>query len=303
MDWINFIVKPLLILLLGILFRNLYFYFNNPRRFLEQDNSAFKYLKNPPVNEMQANELYSQSLNPIFFKLLPILLLAICIFASLFFPFASNTFEFVYPFSLYFILLFIILIPILEIFLILSSQHPSKIQTASHLISNIIQYLFPIILSFIALLITLNNSILNGQHLSLTVSNLVEFQQNFTFNLFGITWPTLFILVNPFAFLAFATSLIGYYRETNFDITYKGNLPNQWNLDMEYSGKQKGLILITRSIQFFLLITMIFPVFFGTYWFGNNFWLNLLVICGHKFNNCIYNGSCGKRKAADFIGS
>ena len=74
--------------------------------------------------------------------------------------------------------------------------------------------------------------------------------------------------------------MIGYYRETNFDITYKGDLPNQWNLDMEYSGKQKGLILITRSIQFFLLITMIFPVFFGTYWFGNNFWLNLLVICG-----------------------
>jgi NADH:ubiquinone oxidoreductase subunit H len=275
MNWIDFFIKPLLVIFIADLSRRLYSTLNY-QKIREENNqdekislfSNFKLLKEKNQNGQYHN-------NSIAWVSLLIIITNIC--GIIFFPLDNSSFFFNFEYSIVFILAVLIITPLYEILISLSSKHPLRIQTAKFINSKIIRYYFPIIISVISLFIMVYRSDPSNSGFDITFESIIRFQTQNFIDLWGFQLTGMFIFINPFSFIAYMSAIIGLLRDTNLDALKNQNL-RIWDPIGDLKGRNFGLIQIARSIQFFLFLIIIVPLFLGTLWIGENLLLNILVI-------------------------
>jgi len=162
------------------------------------------------------------------------------------------------------IILFCILIPL--IFSGINYKSQDLLNPSKEFFSTIIEYYVPILLSILSILIILGHYSIDLS--GLTISNITDFQNNSKINL-GITEiPAFFLIINPFAAVAFFTGIMGGFR------TYKKEfyINNKIN--------QKLFSKILRNVSFFAMNSLFVLLFMGGgHFFSNNHRLWNVVSC------------------------
>jgi hypothetical protein len=291
MIWPDLILKPILIIILGELFRSLYFQINNPKNVFTSSSESSNYLIFH-LNQLKVTPQNSNFLNKTIAKIGPFFIFGLALIGAMVFPLYSESFFYTNEFSLLLIIPLIMAIPLIYIMFALSSSHPSRIQTAKELASNITNYFLPLVISTFSLFITVYRY--NPASAIFTFADIVEFQKVSLIE--GTSIPRIFLFVNPFAFLTVISVITGYYREKNMDIMQVKEAHNRWQIESEFNGRHLALIEFSKSIQFFLLIGLIFPLYFGTLWFNNNVILNLVTFLGFSLMIIIIIANIGKAR-------
>lgn len=167
-----------------------------------------------------------------------------------------------------------IMIPIIRAYMILRSDHEQNIIVAKKDIKKSAEYSFSLILSVVSILFLMGHY-LGDRTLILNFQDIITFQTTHSLEIFGVTLPALFVFLNPFAFLAFLSAIIGYFRDTNLDIDSDEEQIRYWNPDKEYTGRKYLLILFAKCIEFVLLLTLPISLFFGSGLIHDNVYANI----------------------------
>ncbi|MHA1293915.1 MAG: hypothetical protein ACTSQJ_14755 [Promethearchaeota archaeon] len=131
--------------------------------------------------------------------------------------------------------------------------------------SSIWDYNIPILLSILSIYILMLGY---GKDISnLSTLEIVQLQQNSRIDIFKIVIPAFFIIINPFAAIAYLTGIIGIFR------TYRHE--NYINNELN----QKIFTKILRNVSFFFLISLFLIIFIGGggVFFIENIFINLLL--------------------------
>lgn len=212
-------------------------------------------------------------LDPILSKIMPYMAILFSLVALSLFPILNSSIEYKIYFGPEFIIIILIFLMLINLFMVIISQHPNRIQNSKEIISKMVNYLLPIILALIAIKITLTRN-------NVTVFSfytIIDYQNNAILTIFGYTLPSIFLFMNPFSFIAFISSIIGLNRETNLDALPKESI-RAWNFMEEIHGTSRGLFELSKSISFFILISFLFPIYLGNLWYGENGFVNILII-------------------------
>jgi formate hydrogenlyase subunit 4 len=275
MIWPDIILKPILIIILGELFRNLYFHINNPKTANIVSSEVSNYLVYH-LQQLRVSPQHSNYLNNSIAKGGPYLIFGLLFIGAMLFPLNSDSMFSSNEISLILILPFIMAIPLLYIMFALSSSHASRIQTSKELASHITNYFLPLVISMISLFITIYRY--NPELVFFNFNDIIEFQKGSLIS--GSSIPRLFLFVNPFAFLTVISVITGYYREKNLDVLQTNEAQTRWHIESEFNGRPLALIEFAKSIQFFLMVGLIFPLYLGGLWSNDNMVLNFLTFIG-----------------------
>jgi len=271
MMWFDFFVKPIMVLIIAEIYREIFLRINSPKSFFNSKTGLLSQFKMDLVN-LKLKSTINMSYNSFLYKYTPIVLFCLNFMLIILFPFDNTAYFFTYDYSLLLIFIIILLNKLIALFLCITSQNPNRFQATKEIITGIINYDFPIMLSLIAIFIQVTFTQTERNFINL--GDIIAYQQDFSDPIFGISFPALILILNPFSFLAYISALIGAYREKNLGVIDKTDLLDKWKIDDEFNGHKKALLSLSKTIQMIILISLIFPLFIGYYWSPDNLLIN-----------------------------
>ena len=268
---LELIILPLIIIALGSFMFNIYEYINRVKtrifpRFLMQIYKQWAEMISRPSTPSNKIKGLVSYLYPFVFLACGILI-SWLIPLGLVSPFANH------PLSLILILFFFIIIPIIRAYMVISSDNEQNITVAKKDIKKTAEYFLPILISVISLLYLLSH-FYNDNDRIFNITDFIAFQTSASIEILGITHPALFIFLNPFAFLAFISAIIGYMRDTNLDIDPDEEQVRYWNPEKEFTGRRYLMILIGKCIELVFLISFPITLFLASGQFSTNILIN-----------------------------
>ncbi len=271
---VQLLLVPIIIIALGSFMYNLYEFINRvktrlfPRFPLQTYKQWYEMLRrsSSPSNKIKGTVAYLYPFVFLVFGILISWLLPLGIVS----PYANH------PLSLILILFFFIVIPIMRSYMVISSDHEQNITVAKKDIKKTAEYFLPILISILSILFLMGHFL--GDHDRIVnITDIIAFQTSATLNILGITVPALFMFLNPFAFLAFISAVIGYMRDTNLDIDPDEEQVRYWNPEKEFTGRRFLMILIGKCIELIFLISLPISLFIGSGQISDNIFLNSFV--------------------------
>jgi NADH:ubiquinone oxidoreductase subunit H len=270
MNLIDLIIKPICLIIIAELSWNLFINLKSKevraKSTYSKKTSFYRHIQ--MLSEPSSPSKYIHNYLTL---IMPALLFILTVFAILLFPLMPSSFFYHENNTIFFIFSILLSFPAAGIIIALTSQHFSRIQATKELMTKVVQYYFAIILCTIALYIMIYRFQSETESsLAFTFEELIEFQQTKSISIFGIEVPAIFLFLNPIGFIAYMSSVIGLYRETNLDAAPKEML-RTWNVFEEFNGNRKALLGLGQSIQFYLLVGLIVPLFLGIFWGSEDF--------------------------------
>jgi NADH:ubiquinone oxidoreductase subunit H len=185
-------------------------------------------------------------------------------------------------------------------YLVISSDHEQNISVAKKDIKKTAEYFLPMIISVLSILF-LVGYLMGDPNKIINTSEIIQFQIDNQITAFGITVPALFLFINPFAFIAFVFSVIGYLRETNLDISEDEEQMRYWNPEKEFTGRRQFLILAGKCVELVLLISLPISLFIASGQLTDNIIWNNLLYYLLLFGMLIIIASIGRGKPRTWI--
>jgi len=160
------------------------------------------------------------------------------------------------------IILFCLIIPL--VFTGINYTSNQLYRSSKEFFKTLLDYYIPIVLSLLSIFILLYSY---GIELSeLSIDNISSFQNSAQIRVFNEMVPALFLIINPFAAIAFFTSMMGLFRTYRRDF-YRNNSINE-----------KLFSKILRNICFFgIVLLFVFLFIGGGYFFDQNLLMNLIM--------------------------
>ncbi len=271
---LQLIIVPIIIITLGSFMFNLYEYINRvktrlfPRFPLQTYKQWYEMLRraSSPSNKIKGAVAYLYPFVFLVFGILITWLIPLGIVS----PYANH------PLSLILILFFFIVIPIMRAYMVISSDHEQNITVAKKDIKKTAEYFLPILISILSILFLMGHFL--GDHSKIVnITDIIAFQTSASIEVLGIKVPAFFIFLNPFAFMAFISAIVGYMRDTNLDIDPDEEQVRYWNPEKEFTGKRYLMIIIGKCIELIFLISLPISLFIGSGQISDNIFLNSFV--------------------------
>ncbi|MHA1149999.1 MAG: hypothetical protein ACTSR8_17315 [Promethearchaeota archaeon] len=247
------IIIPFIIMSLGTIFYSIYAFLVNPHKDLQ-----LKWTKLKNFNNLKRNFFIKEEDSITENFIICIYLTFAIILAFL----IANGFEygtFQIKFNLI-LIVFLIFLPFL--FAGFSYKSHQLYSTSKEYFKVIFGYFLPLIISIISIFI-----LLIGYGIILTelsISELITIQNYFTIHIAGITFPAYFIILNPFAAIAFITAMMGVFR------TFKSKIYNENKLNQTIFAK------ILRNITFLAIGLLFVFLFLGGGFFSQYKFFNFI---------------------------